>query len=60
VEHNGDKLSTKANDNDSHKDKSVNCTTMFKGGWWYSACHFVNLNGLYLNEAYTEHAVGMV
>jgi len=31
VEHNGEKFSTQDNDNDSHKDKSVNCATMLKG-----------------------------
>ena len=60
MEHNGEKFSTKDNDNDSHKDMSVNCATMFEGGCWYSACHFVNLNGLCLNGTYTEYAVGMV
>ena len=60
INHDRDKFSTKDNDNDSHKDKSVNCATMFKGGWWCSACHFVNLNGLYLNGTYTEYVVGKV
>ena len=60
INHDRDKFSTKDNDSDSHKDKSVNCATMFKGGWWCSACHFVNLNGLYLNGTYTEYVVGKV
>jgi ficolin len=57
VGHNGKKFSTKDNDNDSHEN---NCATVYKGGWWYSACHRTNLNGLYLNGNYTEYAVGMV
>jgi ficolin len=57
AEHNGEKFSTKDNDNDSHKDE--HCAILFKGGWWYSGCHHANLNGLYLNGTYAEYAVGM-
>ncbi|XP_048750406.1 ficolin-2-like [Ostrea edulis] len=34
-------------DNDA---KIGNCAVMFKGGWWYNACHCTNPNGLYLPE----------
>ena len=54
--HNGQKFSTKDNDNDYNE---KNCATMFKGGWWYNNCHYVNLNGLYLNGSYSGRPNGM-
>ncbi|XP_068106022.1 ficolin-1-like isoform X2 [Hyperolius riggenbachi] len=42
--HNNGKFSTKDKDNDDH---SQNCAEMFKGAWWYKACHSSNLNGYY-------------
>lgn len=38
------KFSTKDQDNDRWSD---NCATLDKGGWWYSACEYCNLNAEY-------------
>ena len=46
--HNGMAFTTKDSDHDTHT--SNNCATLYKGAWWYSGCHAVNINGLYLGN----------
>jgi ficolin len=38
-------FSTYDADHDTHSGR--NCAMVFKGAWWYSACYYSNLNGLY-------------
>lgn len=46
---NGMMFSTKDQDHD--KLGSKHCANDFYGGWWYKACHYTNLNGLYAKSA---------
>ena len=55
--HNTHKFSTKDQDNDSSAGSS--CAQAYKGGWWYSACHASNLNGLYLRGVHSSYANGV-
>ena len=44
--HDGNQFTTKDSDNDLFR---KNCAVLFGGGWWYSSCHLVHLNGVYLD-----------
>ncbi|XP_073764963.1 microfibril-associated glycoprotein 4-like [Danio rerio] len=56
--HNGMKFTTYDKDQDNTE---KNCARMFLGGFWYKACHYANLNGVYLGgEDKTVFAIGNV
>ena len=46
--HNGMRFSISDNDNDL---TSSNCASTYPGGWWFNACSYSNLNGLYRDKA---------
>ena len=56
--HDGMQFSTFDRDNDVHSGV-VNCAAVYKGAWWYSACHSSNLNGPYLSGSHTSYADGI-
>jgi hypothetical protein len=49
--HFGRSFSTFDEDNDI---SGVNCAQLYKGGWWYGACHTSNLNGEYNNKNFGQ------
>ncbi|KAK2153476.1 hypothetical protein NP493_2309g00009, partial [Ridgeia piscesae] len=53
----GSSFSARDRDNDAD---SEHCAQLYKGGWWYKACHESNLNGLYLRGSHTSYADGIV
>ena len=55
--HSGMQFSSKDADNDVFEEGS--CSLIYHGGWWYSACHFSNLNGLYLGGPHASYADGI-
>nr|ABB77209.1 carcinolectin-5C [Carcinoscorpius rotundicauda] len=56
TEHKNMPFSTKDSDNDKW---GKNCAEVYKGGWWYNACHHSNLNGLYLRGANERKGAGI-
>jgi hypothetical protein len=59
TDHSGMQFSTKDQDNDISKDEA--CANIFKGAWWYKACHASNLNGLYLRGDHPKvYAQGVI
>lgn len=44
--HNSMMFTTRDRDNDNHS--GLQCADFRRGAWWYNACSYSNLNGLYL------------
>ncbi|XP_068705707.1 microfibril-associated glycoprotein 4-like [Montipora foliosa] len=60
----GDSLSRHHNAPFSTKDKDNdkawgNCAALYKGAWWYDACHSSNLNGRYHHGKHSSYADGV-
>ncbi|XP_059175499.1 ficolin-1-like isoform X2 [Physella acuta] len=52
IHHNGMKFTTIDSDNDIWS--PVNCAEERSGGWWYSNCHWVNVNGEWASRVYDK------
>lgn len=50
-------FSTKDADHDTNKAGS--CSLLYRGAWWYHACHASNLNGAYLGGPHKTPADGI-
>ncbi|XP_058983860.1 ficolin-2-like [Musca domestica] len=57
IGHLGYGFTTKDRDNDID---TRNCAQSYNAAWWYSNCHFSNLNGKYLKGTTTDYAKGVV
>ncbi|XP_025102643.1 ficolin-1-like [Pomacea canaliculata] len=56
-DHNYQEFSTYDRDND--KD-SRNCAAVYYGAWWYFACHYAHLNGLYKADGAKDYDASLV
>ena len=46
-------FSTKDSDNDK---SGGNCAASYGNGWWFNACHYSNLNGIFHKKPKVSHA----
>ena len=53
---NEQKFSTRDQDNEAD---NRHCAQTYKGAWWYYACHYSNLNGLYHGGSHSSYADGV-